>query len=164
MTHICVGMLTIIGSNNGLSPSRRQAIIWTNARILLTGPLGTNFNEILIEIHTFSFKKIHLKMSSVKRRLFRFGLNVLILIVPIYAKELDYNPSHGEQYTMTSSNGNIFCVTGPLWRESTWQSPVYPLTKVNDAELWCFLWSSEKKRLIETPVIWDTTALIMTLL
>ena len=50
MTHICVGKLTIIGSDNGLSPERRQAIIWTNAGILLIGPLGTNFSEILIEI------------------------------------------------------------------------------------------------------------------
>ena len=65
-THICVGKLTIIGSDNGLSPGRRQAIIWTNAGILLIGPLGTNFNEMLIEIYTFSFKKIHLKMSSAK--------------------------------------------------------------------------------------------------
>ena len=37
VTHICVGNLTIIGSDNGLSPNRRQAIIWTNARILLIG-------------------------------------------------------------------------------------------------------------------------------
>ena len=64
VTHICVGKLTIIGSDNGLSPGRRQAIIWTNAGILLIGPLGTNFSEILVEIYTFSFKKIHLKMSS----------------------------------------------------------------------------------------------------
>ena len=46
----CVGNLTIIGSDNGLSPGRHQAIIWTNAGILLIGPLGTNFSEILIEI------------------------------------------------------------------------------------------------------------------
>ena len=75
--HLCVGKLTIIGSDNGLSPGRRQAIIWTNAGILLTGPLGTNFNEILIEIHTFPFKKMHLKMSSGKWRPFCLGLNVL---------------------------------------------------------------------------------------
>ena len=56
------------GSDNGLSPTRRQAIIWTNARILLTGSLGTKFTEILIEIHTFSFKKMYLKMSSGKWR------------------------------------------------------------------------------------------------
>ena len=65
-THICVGNLTIIGSDNGLSPGRRQAIILTNAGILLIGPLGTNFSEILIEIQTFSFKKMRLKVSSAK--------------------------------------------------------------------------------------------------
>ena len=50
VTHICVNKLTIIGSDNGLPPGRRQAIIWTNAGLLLIGPLGTNFSEILIEI------------------------------------------------------------------------------------------------------------------
>ena len=64
VTHICVGNLTIIGSDNGLSPGRRQAIIWTNAAILLIGPLGTNFSEISIEMQTFSFKKMRLKVSS----------------------------------------------------------------------------------------------------
>ena len=58
VTHICVSKQTIIGSDNGLSPDRRQAIIWTNAGLLLIGPLGTNFREILIEILTFSFKKM----------------------------------------------------------------------------------------------------------
>ena len=57
VTHICASKLTIIGSDNGLSPDRCQAIIWTNAGILLIGPLGTNFSEILIEILTFSFEK-----------------------------------------------------------------------------------------------------------
>ena len=77
VTHICVSDLTIIGSNNGLSPGRRQAIIWTNAELLLNGPLGTNFSEILIEILTFSFKKMCLKVSSAKWRPFCLGLNVL---------------------------------------------------------------------------------------
>ena len=77
VTHICVGKLTIIGSDNGLSPGRRQAIIWTNAGILLIGPLGTNFSEILNKIQTFSLKKIRLKMSSAKCCPFRLGLNVL---------------------------------------------------------------------------------------
>ena len=80
VTHICVGKLTIIGSDNGLSPERRQAIIWTNAGILLIGSLGTNFNEISIEIQTFSLKKIRLKMSSAKCCSFRLGLNVLTWI------------------------------------------------------------------------------------
>ena len=77
VSHRCVGKITIIGSDNGLSHGRCQAIIWTNFGILLIGPLGTNFNEILIEIYTFSFKKMHLKMSSGKRRPFGLGLNVL---------------------------------------------------------------------------------------
>ena len=77
VTHICVSKLTIIGSDNGLSPHRRQAIIWTNAGILLIGPLGTNFSEISIEILTLSFKKLCLKVSSAKRRPFCLGLNVL---------------------------------------------------------------------------------------
>ena len=64
VTHICVSKLTIIGSDNGLSPRRRQAIIWTNAGILLIRILGTNFSEILGKIHSFSFKKMYLKMSS----------------------------------------------------------------------------------------------------
>ena len=75
--HICVGNLTIIGSDNGLSHGRRQSIIWTNAGILLNGTLGNNFSEILSEIHTFSFKKMHLKRSSGKWRPSCLGLNVL---------------------------------------------------------------------------------------
>ena len=66
VTHLCLNKLTIVGSDNGLSPGRRQAIIWTNAGMLLIGPLGTNFNEISIEINTFSFKKMRLKMTSGK--------------------------------------------------------------------------------------------------
>ena len=89
MTHICVGKLTIIGSDDGLSPGRRQAIIWTNAGILLIGHLGTNFSEILIEIHTFSFKKIDFNMSA-KWRPFCPGLNVL-------------NPSHNKAAQNTKS-------------------------------------------------------------
>ena len=68
---------TIFGSDNGLSPGRHQAIIWTNAGILLSGPLGTNFSKILIEIYTFSFKKMHFKTLSGRWRPFSLGLNVL---------------------------------------------------------------------------------------
>ena len=77
VTHICVSKLTIIASDNGLSSGRRQAIMWTSAGILLIGPLGTNFSEIWIEITTFSFKKMRLKVSSAKWRPCCLGLNVL---------------------------------------------------------------------------------------
>ena len=52
----------IIGSDNGLSLDRLQAIIRTNAGMVLIGPLETNFSEILIKNHIFSFNKIHLKI------------------------------------------------------------------------------------------------------
>ena len=71
---ICVSELTIIGSDNGLSPGRHQAIIWTSAGVLSIWPLETNFNEILIEIHIFSFKKTEYlvwKMAAIF-----LGLNV----------------------------------------------------------------------------------------
>ena len=74
---ICISKLTIIGSDNGLLLGWLQAIIWTNDGILSTEPPGTNFSEILIRIHTFSFKKVHLKMSSGKWWPFCLGLNVL---------------------------------------------------------------------------------------
>ena len=76
--HICVSKLTIIGLDNGLSPCRCQAIIWTDAWILLIGVLGTNFSEISIGIQIFSLKKMHFKMLSVEWRPFCLGLNVLI--------------------------------------------------------------------------------------
>ena len=62
VTHICVSNLTVIGSDKSLSLGRRPDIIWTNAGIVLIGPLGTNFSEILIEIHTLSFKKMYVKI------------------------------------------------------------------------------------------------------
>ena len=52
--HICVGTSTIIGSDNGLSPGRRQVIIWTNAGILLIRHLETNLSEFLIAIKHFN--------------------------------------------------------------------------------------------------------------
>ena len=42
VTHICVSELTITGSDNGLSPRRRQAIIWNKAGLLLIEPLIRN--------------------------------------------------------------------------------------------------------------------------
>ena len=73
--HICVSNLAIIASDNGLSPGRPQAIFSTNAGILLIGPLETNFSEILIEILTISFEKMHLKALSAKWRPFCLSLN-----------------------------------------------------------------------------------------
>ena len=53
-----------IGSDNGLSPVRHQAIISTITGLLSIGPLVTIVSEILFEAQNFSFMKMHLKISS----------------------------------------------------------------------------------------------------
>ena len=102
VTHIYISNITIIGSDNGLSPGQPQAIIWPSAGILLIGRLGTNFSEISIEIHTFSFKEMHLKMSSAKWLLFCLDINVLKM--PISAPIVQQN--------MT----NMFVMKNGLWK------------------------------------------------
>ena len=64
--NICISKLTIIESDNDLSLGQCQAIIWTNAGILLIQIMGAHFGEILSKLHTVSFKKMHLKLLSGK--------------------------------------------------------------------------------------------------
>ena len=67
---------------------------------------------------------------------------------------------------LTSSNGNIFCVTGHLCGELTghqWN----PLTKASDAELWCFLFDLRLNKWLSKESwrrcwIWDAIAFIIT--
>ena len=82
VTHISVSKLTIICSDNGFSPDRRQAIIWTSARILLNGPLGIKFSDIVIEIHAF-----HSQKCIWRRRL----MVVLMTAAPCLNKDLHIN-------------------------------------------------------------------------
>ena len=156
MTHICVVKLTIIGSDNGLSPGRRQAIIWTNAGILLIGPLGTNFIEILVGIQTSSFKKMHLKVLSAKWRPFCLGLNVLT------KKGWHYHIISLLQF-VKSWYGNAFGIIGPLWGK-----PPVPGTSPHK---WPVKWSFQvflhvslnkllNTQMMEWPVIWDSQMLM----
>ena len=76
-----------------------------------------------------------------------------------------FTDAYTPKITMTSSNGSIFCVTGPLWGEFTGHRWI-PVTKASNAELWCFLWFTPEQTVaqtIDTPVIWDPLyiALIM---
>ena len=111
VTHICVSELTIIASDNGLSPGRRQAIIWNNAGLLLIEPLGKNFSEISIGIQTFSFKKMHLIMSSAKWRPFCLGLNVLTFllgtVIAMYWDICWARPRGGYRYVLDKQNNAV---------------------------------------------------------
>ena len=121
----------IIGSDHGSSPDRCQAIIWTNAWILLIGSEGTTFSEILIEIHIFSYKKMHLQMSPGKWRPFCLGLNEFIM----YKKNIlpKCFPDPGERRTTPPTGGQhcinlhpdhhrMFCWAKPACRmwQGTW--------------------------------------------
>ena len=76
--HICVSKLTIIGSDNGLSPGWLQAIIWTNTAILLIGPLVNKLQwNLKAKLMHFHWRKMHFKKSSAKWRAFCFNPNVL---------------------------------------------------------------------------------------
>ena len=113
VTHICVGKnAIIIASDNVLSPGRRQAIIWANAGILSTGPLGTNFSEIWIGIQIFALKqiwpKIPLKVSSAKWRLFCIGLNAL--------RALSFDHNH-----------LVPVGTNSIWTQGTYHRPTFEL-------------------------------------
>ena len=124
---IYVSVRKNIGWDNGLSPDRWQAIIWTNAGILLLviGSVGTNFSEILIEIHIFSFKKMHLKMSPGKCQPFCLGLNVFIM----YKKNLTKCfPKPGEWRT-TPPTGGLHCINHrpDHHRMRCWTKPACPM-------------------------------------
>ena len=119
-THVCVGNLTTIGSDNGLSPDRRQAIIWTNAGILSIGPLRINFSEISMEIQTSSFRKMRLNSSSAKWRPSCLGLTVLIVwfAYVIVCKTGRHSPAHGaaiSRRTCPSEGLAYWPQTRPLW-------------------------------------------------
>ena len=104
VTQICVSDLTNIGSDNGLPPGRRQAIIWTNAGILLIWPLGTNVSENSIEILTFSFMKMRLKVSCAKWRPFCLGLNVLMRLTSCNVCSVFHS---GYSYQVILCEGNL---------------------------------------------------------
>ena len=99
---MCVTKLISIGLDNGLSPGRRQAIIWINAEILLIPPLVTNFSEILTELYTFSFMKIQLKMSSGNGGHFVSASMIQIYRNSLWVASYLNSPTEEEIYQKTS--------------------------------------------------------------
>ena len=148
MTHICVSKLTIIDSDNGLLPGRRQAIIWTNGGILLIRNLGKNLSKISSKIHTFSFTKMHLKMSA-KWRQFCLSLNVLsgphCRLVHSFQVQIQTVECH---YT----THDIAC----LWSPSLAAPEVVILTIIDAAldENFCFSETTIRKQIVINQKLW----------
>ena len=93
-----------------LSPIRRQAIIWTNAGILLIRALGSDFSEISIGIQILSSKKLHFKTSSAKWRPFCLGLNELTNIIGLMIHGIcKYVGLYNPWSSWHTSHTNIIC-------------------------------------------------------
>ena len=170
LTQKCVSKLTIIGSDNGLSSGRRQAIIWTKCWDVVNCPRGTNFSEILTENHTFSLKKTHLIMSSGKWWLFCLGLNVLMVAPRVCCRyHIDHHKNSYNHITAVCYHNDVikwkhFPRYWPFIRgihRSRW----IPHTKASDAELWCLFDLRPKKngwvKMVRL-LIWDAIVPIMT--
>ena len=105
VTHICVSKLTIIGSDNGCRLIGAKPLSEPMLKYWWLDQKKTIFSEILIETHTSSFKKIHLKMPSGKWRIFCLGLNVLILI-PVWTSNHNHHKVWDEiTYPFSKFNG-----------------------------------------------------------
>ena len=95
---IFVNKLTIIGSDNGLPPGHYLNQCWNI--VTWTSALGSNVREILIEIYTFSLKKMHLKTSSGKCLPFCLGLNVFTSLgMPVSTMSREVRPMKQLQVT-----------------------------------------------------------------
>ena len=123
-----------IGSDNGLSPGRRQAIILTNADILSIRPQGTYFNEIVFEIQIISFKKIHFNTSSAKWQPFCPGgheFNLLMAHQHRKAGMAKAWPVSGLSTLLALCVGNPLVTSAPQ--------------RASKVDLWCFPLSLPKK-------------------
>ena len=101
--------------------------VWLTAAL----PVGTTIKTS----HAWPRWPVVLKTAALSR----LSIYTLSGIFRICTRAVDCNPV----VMMTSSNGNIFRVTGPLCGEFTGHRWI-PRTKASDAELWCFLWSAPR--------------------
>ena len=138
----------------GLALVQKKAcrLFQTNAGLLPIGSSRTNLSEILINIQNFPFTKKHLKISSAKWQPFYPGGDELMVGMSwpdmphnrnlrSFKRLLQTITDYSIDSMMTTSNGNIFRVTGHLCGEFTGPRWI-PHTKASDAELWCLLWSA----------------------
>ena len=161
VTHTRVSNLTIIGSDNGLSPGRRQAIIWTNAGMLLIRTLGISFSEILSEIHIFSFKKMHLKISSAQWRPFSLGLSVLTFTVVV--TPTSSLPGRNDWRFTEKNFKYVFMIDILYWFALHQSFPDWPINNINilgrNTSAWvrAMAWRRKRQKSLPEPMLtWFT--------
>ena len=129
------------------NPGKRAYIVSDSLRLLLLKKIkiSTSLNKskphTQCNIHVIFQFGVRIKASHAHRTM-QYSDDILIwkyFIIEIWRKH-QWAWICVWKHIMTSSNGNIFCVTGPLCGEFTGHQWI-PLTKASDAELWCFLWS-----------------------
>ena len=124
-----------------------------------------NSSEIWHDISSKSDQKIKNKCCFFNEFLYIWA--IFLFKMEIYKESMLFDSicdKSWRKFIMTSSNENVFRLTGPLWGESTGHQWI-PLAKASNAELWYLLRSAPKQtaqQTIETPVIWDAITLIMT--
>ena len=110
---------------------------------------GSHFNQTwfwLRKLLVTWFKELKIQTQNIPRRSQAMLRKSSAIIKNInYTFNLDLPWWYSAQYwqqvraLMTSSNGNIFRVTGPLWGESTSH-------RASGVELWYFRWSAPEQR------------------
>ena len=156
----------ITGSDNGLSSDWCQVIIWTNVSILLIGYLGTNFNEIVIKIHTFSFKKCMWKCCLQNVCQFCLGPNVLS-----YDQEMHGGLEPSARFIMYAINISSSGICLGMRSANERHRYIVRTSLTGWAHSWTDYWSSRFMSLITakflfrlTQSLWNLTSLLATLL
>ena len=131
----------IIGSDNGLSPVRRQAIIWTNAGSLIIGPLGTSFSEIWNKIKQFSFTKIAFE-------------NVVWKMVAILSRPkcVNFQPTPSRMFLPWSLSRAYLTITDQLNRNCVWDMDGWLRHHKNNLQYIAMYWISILYKLIRMTV------------
>ena len=145
-----------IGSGNGLSPVRRQAITWTSADFLSTGPLRKHFSEIRINKYNFRLWKCIWKCRLRNGGHFLQGIWVKLLIIATNVATVSFfyhhithgktaNGPKGVAHVISDSVANILSPTGLLVKSSSstansimtmlWPGNVFRITHVT-SPLW----------------------------
>ena len=108
------------------------SLLWLFYFRILCSPFPNGLGDVLV-VHPPN----HVKSDFSKKK------NQILISddIPHYHNCACLVPNMWQTTMMTSSNGNIFRVSGPLWGELTGQRWI-PHAKASDAELWCFLWST----------------------